>query len=307
MLGFRTSPYLQSKLAILGCEHVYDDVPDILKSLLGINTSTSQVYRTCLAVSSAIDENDLSSASSELSLCEDKIESVVYGMIDGSMLPTDDGWQETKVGRVFTADREVREEEFSWQMNHSEYVAHRGHYGGFMRKFEKLLPPSSICKKVFITDGAEWIGSSLQSLYPEATHILDFYHACEHLGVIAAYISNSDKWLDLQKRNLLQGKHKEVCESVAKVSKAPKEERRKTIQYLKTNEYRMHYDQYRNNGLMISSGAIESAHRTVLQVRMKRSGQRWSNQGCDKMIKLRVAHKSKKFNIVINLLKNNAA
>jgi len=274
---------------------------------LGISTSTSQVYRTCLAVSSAIDEDDLSSASSELSLCESKDESVVYGMIDGSMLPTDDGWQETKVGRIFTAEREVKEEEFSWKMEHSEYVAHRGHYSSFMKKFEKLLPPSSICKKVFITDGAEWIGNSLQSLYPDSTHILDFYHVCEHLGDIGIYSDNPKKWLELQKRNLLQGKHTEVCEAVSKVSRAPKEDRRKTLQYLKTNEYRMHYDEYRRKGLMISSGAIESAHRTVLQVRMKRSGQRWSNHGCDKMIKLRVAHKSNKFNLVINVLKNKAA
>ena len=60
----------------------------------------------------------------------------------------------------------------------------------------------------------------------------------------------------------------------------------KLLTYLKNNAYRMKYDEYRQRGLMISSGPIESAHRTVLQVRMKLSGQYWSEAGCDKMIKV---------------------
>ena len=32
------------------------------------------------------------------------------------------------------------------------------------------------------------------------------------------------------------------------------------------------------------SGAIESAHRTIVQKRMKQSGQRWSNKGAQNML-----------------------
>ena len=41
----------------------------------------------------------------------------------------------------------------------------------------------------------------------------------------------------------------------------------------------MQYKTYRQQGLMIDSGPIEVAHRSVIQQRMKLSGQKWSVQG----------------------------
>lgn len=56
---------------------------------------------------------------------------------------------------------------------------------------------------------------------------------------------------------------------------------------------------------MISSVSIESAHRTILQSRMKRSGQRWSN--CNTMIKLRIAYESGKNSLITNTFNKQAA
>ena len=78
------------------------------------------------------------------------------------------------------------------------------------------------------------------------------------------------------------------------------------LNYFENNVYRMKYDQYRKRGLMIASGPIESAHRTVLQVRMKRSGQHWSENGCDKMVKLRIAYRSNKFGLISDIFKRAA-
>jgi hypothetical protein len=38
----------------------------------------------------------------------------------------------------------------------------------------------------------------------------------------------------------------------------------------------MDYRRYRHNGWLIGSGPIEAAHRTVVQQRLKLSGQRWT-------------------------------
>ncbi|MFZ1523540.1 MAG: ISLre2 family transposase, partial [Saprospiraceae bacterium] len=54
--------------------------------------------------------------------------------------------------------------------------------------------------------------------------------------------------------------------------------------------------------LLIGSGAIESAHRTVLQKRMKQSGQRWSKKGLEKMISLRVLNVSGYWNKIRDLI-----
>ena len=58
--------------------------------------------------------------------------------------------------------------------------------------------------------------------------------------------------------------------------------------YLASNQDRMDYKAYRKQGLLIGSGAIESAHRTVMQRRLKRSGQRWSIKGTQRVLNLRV-------------------
>ena len=53
----------------------------------------------------------------------------------------------------------------------------------------------------------------------------------------------------------------------------------KVVQYLENNAFRMYYKSYLQQGLRIGSGAMEAAHRTLIQSRMKRSGQRWSDRG----------------------------
>lgn len=66
----------------------------------------------------------------------------------------------------------------------------------------------------------------------------------------------------------------------------------------------MKYHEYVKIGCgIIGSGAIESAHRTVVQKRMKQSGQRWSWQGAQHMLNLRVVRKNNDWNKIIELAK----
>jgi hypothetical protein len=252
-------------------------------------------------------EEDLNNPSETLAKLESDTQEQVYGMVYGSMLFTDAGWQESKVGRVFKAvPRPPKNDNLRWEIIHSEYVAKRGYYEAFVEEFERLLPPQSACQKVFITDGARWIGQWLTQAYPNAVHILDFFHVCEKLAKAAPWADEAD-WLEQMKTHLLKGHQLKVRQSVLQMKQLPEEEKDILLTYLENNEYRMKYDEYRKKGLMIGSGPIESAHRTLLQVRMKRSGQRWSDEGCDKMIKLRVALRSQKFGLITNIFRKCAA
>jgi hypothetical protein len=176
----------------------------------------------------------------------------------------------------------------------------------FAKEFEQLLPHESACQKVFITDGALWIGLWLLAQYPDAVHILDFFHVCEKLAKVAVWADTAD-WFEQMKTHLLAGRQLKVRQSILQMKQLPAEQKDDLLTYLENNEYRMKYDEYRNKGLMIGSGPIESAHRTLLQIRMKRSGQRWSDDGCDKMIKLRVALRSQKFDLITNIFRKSAA
>lgn len=57
---------------------------------------------------------------------------------------------------------------------------------------------------------------------------------------------------------------------------------------------------------IIGSGAIESAHRKVVQKRMKQSGQRWSHNGTQNMVNLRVIQMNGQWEKVVTMIKNAA-
>lgn len=305
-MGTRTSPYLQEKLALLGCEQVFARVPELVQSLLGIEVNQAQTYRVCQAISLAIDEHQLHSPSPALAQQAGQAKALIYGMVDGSMLLTDTGWQETKLGRVFAA-QDHRASPFRATIVRSEYVGHRGSCQDFTPAFEQLLPPDSPAQKVFVTDGAEWIGNWLRATYPTATHILDYFHVVEKLAALARELPNGQVWLAAQQEALLADQSQQVEDNVLALSQLSLTERTSVVGYLMKNRERMRYKTYQEQGLLIGSGPIEAAHKAVLQVRMKRSGQRWADRGCDNMVRLRVAHHSGKFSLVTDLLKARQA
>ena len=81
-------------------------------------------------------------------------------------------------------------------------------------------------------------------------------------------------------------------------------EAKKVLDYYAANQDRMDYKKYQQIGCgIIGSGAIESAHRTLVQKRLKLSGQRWSKKGAQNMLNLRVTHMNGKWDKVVKLVK----
>ncbi len=77
------------------------------------------------------------------------------------------------------------------------------------------------------------------------------------------------------------------------------------LKYLRNNKARINYGQFISQGLMIGSGPIESAHREIIQKRLKLSGQRWTMKGAQQVINLRSYKYSNKWSVVKDLLMNN--
>ena len=303
VLGQRTSPFLQEKLIELGSDEVYGQVPGRIGRLLGIEVNQSQAYRCCQRAAGAIPEGAAITPGPAMAAALGDERGTVYAMVDGSMLQLDGGWQEVKVGRVFTAAQVPDGQGFKWDIGPSSYVAKRGHYTGFAQAFEQALPPESRCGQVFVTDGAQWIGQWIARSYPAAAHVLDLFHVCEKPAAVAP--GDGGAWLEKQKLELL---HSNTGAVLAALKGLPGggEGAAAVAAYIENHRDKMDYKRYRANGWMIGSGPVEAAHRTVLQVRMKRSGQRWAQTGCDNLIKLRVIYKNNKSFLVKNALKNAA-
>lgn len=281
----------------------------ILEKFIDIEVSASQVYLVTDCYGKA--------AEKEVNICRSlepvKKEEVLYVEADGSMLLTrDEGWKEVKVGRMFTSGSCIDPNgKLSW-IRHSQYVAHLGNNKDFTKQMDTLIESYGRLGKrlVFIADGGTWIKNWIEDAFPEAVSILDYYHVCEHLHSFANVAfsdgTKREKWTDKQKELLLQSKVTTVIKNIKRKNKESKEGLL-LINYYTNNAYRMDYKRYRNVGAgLIGSGAIESAHRTVVQKRMKQSGQRWSNKGAQNMLNLRVLSMNKQWDKVVALIKNAA-
>ena len=162
-------------------------------------------------------------------------------------------------------------------------------------------------KLVFITDGAPWLRNWIEDAYPSSHSILDYYHACEYLHAFSRVYFNDKakehKWVKKQCDLLMENKVGVVIKNVQRL-KSTKEEAKKLIEYYQANIGRMNYKDYQKIGCgIIGSGAIESAHRKVIQKRMKQSGQRWSMEGAQNMLNLRVIKCNHQWEKIVALTK----
>ncbi|MFM6408528.1 MAG: ISLre2 family transposase, partial [Microcystis sp.] len=103
-----------------------------------------------------------------------------------------------------------------------------------------------------------------------------FYHATQYLYEFAENHfdtqKQSCKWSEAQKKLLLNSQVNKVMDNIEKL--APDHPAaKKVLDYYMANRDRMDYKKYLRIGCgIIGSGAIESAHRTVVQKRLKLSG-----------------------------------
>lgn len=308
---------MQELMTYAGQLDCYVQCNEILSKFTGADVSVMQVYRVTDTYGNLLEQQAATAPSLDEAL-ELKPGESVYAMTDGSMILTrEDGWSEVKLGRIFKESQcmEVGGER-GW-IKTSMYEALLGSSKDFTRRFEQKLDAYRCLgqRLIFITDGALWIKNWITDAFPGATQILDWFHACEHLCEFGReYFNDEDekiKWLEEQKALLYESKTTEVINKIISLNttkESVENSKNKLLQYYQTNKDRMDYKKYRAIGAgLIGSGAIESAHRTVIQKRMKLSGQRWTKKGAQNMLNLRCVKLSGKWDKVIKLICSAAA
>ena len=318
ILGYRISPYLQERIVFAGQSDVYGSCNTLINKFLRIDINSMQVHRLTNTYgelsAGLVDESDSQSLLSSLKEGE-----VVYVEADGSMVLTrEDKWQEVKVGRIFKQSALMSVSDKRQELSQSLYTAYLGGHEEFIRVFEKQIDVFDSLKSnlVFLTDGAAWMRLWISENYPNATQILDYTHGVEHISKWLEFVEKDkvirSEQLRIYKKMLLEQGILPVILSIEQTEiklKSIEEERRKVLNYLNNNAYRMNYPQYIKQGLCIGSCAIEASHRTVVQQRMKRSGQRWTQERVQNMLNLKVVNLSGKWDSIVQLMRNykNAA
>jgi len=167
-------------------------------------------------------------------------------------------------------------------------------------------------EKLFISDGAQSLRTFRQDHFREATFILDWYHAVEHLSgcAKAAFAENTEEyvaWYKRVKKKLWAGNLDGVIESIEKESARvgkpqPKEHEssprvilHRNIGYFSDNRDGMDYPRFRAEGWPIGSGVAEGAVKQF-GMRLKGSEKFWNGfgfgPGAEEMLALCALHRS---------------
>lgn len=302
------SSYAQETMCYVGQYLVFEEAQELINNFTGAGFNAKQIERVCHRYGQCIEDQDLHDieVNGYEQVASSKANKLHYVSLDGSMyLTREDGWKEIKLGRIFEQQDIVQTSKTRTILTNSQYVAHLGKSKDFLPKMEYHI--ENLRNKVFIADGATWIWNWIEDTYPGSTQIVDYFHAKEHLCEFAnLYFKQKEQakqWIDQQSDMLINKGVSPVIKAIKRLAstKGRTKKLEQLLNYYQKNEQRMQYHLFKEQGLLIGSGAIESAHKDVLQERLKLSGQRWTMQGLQQMAQLRVVHKSRKWNRIKEL------
>lgn len=240
----------------------------------------------------------------------------IYIEADGSMLLIrGEGYKEIKVGMVFKDNMILNRNKERHIIVEKDYVACLG----TAEEFKKMLWATAIkngfydvAEVVILGDGAKWVWNAARELFPEAVFILDYYHFEEHVYECANVMYPEDelsrkRWSKKIIDGFMEGKIEKTLKHLNADKYSDEQVSIKVSNlkgYLNNNKDKMNYKEYRKKGYFIGSGAIESAHKHVIQQRLKLAGMRWNKSGAQYISTLRATSKSNRWNKVQEIIYN---
>jgi len=149
-------------------------------------------------------------------------------------------------------------------------------------------------------DGAAWIWNIAASTFPEATQIVDLFHAREHLHSLTRslefmLLDRKDEWLARPHGGPRLRRHRRHRGRSPRIPPPKREERRGRDGTRLLPEQRAPdaLPLFRSRGLFVGSGVVESGCKAVIGQRLKLSGMRWTIAGADAITTLRCQQASR--------------
>jgi len=209
--------------------------------------------------------------------------------------------REVKVGCVFTQTT-VDEDGFAVRDEHSTtYVAgiESSTFFGERIYAEAVVRGIEHARRVVVlSDGAAYNKTIAQTHFHGALHIIDLYHAREHLTALGVTLRLQSSRLTSWKDLLDAGEVEVLCRAAREFlprSGARRLLATKQIRYFEKNAERMRYAAYRAQGLFVGSGVVEAGCRSVVGLRCKKPGMFWSRSGAHAILQTRCSLLSRRY------------
>jgi len=154
---------------------------------------------------------------------------------------------------------------------------------------------------VWLSDGARGLWRLFDERFqPYATGVLDFYHVAQNLwSGVKAWLDGRSKrcrnWFIDARHRLRHGQDDDVLDDIKAALALPglpasaQQSLTKLFNYLDKHRDHIQYDKLKEMGFPVGSGLVESTCKWLIQQRFKGVGMRWSEDGFNHLLHLRLA------------------
>jgi len=167
-------------------------------------------------------------------------------------------------------------------------------FGTLMAAEARCRGAAHVRQLIILGDGAAWIWNLATRHFPEATAVVDLYHAREHLHELARLLEfmlgdHRTEWLAERLTDLDNGDIGAIAAAarafpLTGVKAAALDT---ALGYFENNAHRMAYARFRSLGMFAGSGNVEAGCKAIVGQRLKLSGMRWSQPGATGILTLR--------------------
>ena len=305
----------------------YEQVGEILRKVGGVGISTKSVWRCVEKWGSKLEQLEALQMVKAYGFEQEEIDrnrslEPMGAAMDGTMVHVrEEGWKELKVGSIFEVEKRKRIDQKTGQeieLGHAVKNSYAAHLGGSEIFGKKMWAEArgrhweQAIDNIVIGDGATWIWNLAAEHFYASRQLVDWYHASEHLANAGKILygdgsPKAHRWHRSIETPLYQGHANKIARrlrSFAKQNSSKSEKLLKEANYFKNNHKRMQYMETREDGFPIGSGMVESAAKQY-KARFAGAGMRWSRAGLTRLLPVRTAILSKRFDRMWSLAYNS--
>jgi len=238
--------------------------------------------------------------------------------VDGKHPKFDAPWREPKLLVIYCVDKNGKKEKDSQVILDATFqgadhaaellAATLYEYGAEGAKSVTFIADGATC----LWDRFAWIVETLKLPASKVSYVLDFFHASHHVSLALSHLGYSDadrralykelrhelrqsRWANVVARleelggALLQSAHADNARRLSEGEKALPIPLETELNYLRHHGESGHlcYVKFWRRGLPLGSGAVESAIRRVVNLRLKSNGMFWSPENAESILHLR--------------------
>ena len=270
-----------------GADHAFGRVPEKLQEHYGVSVATSTIrVVTERHANQMLEQEKMAQTVPDKAGCTQQV-----GFITGSMIP------------IMTADEQAfdkrKNQTLQWKEARLSLVHEQGSvtpkfgvvFQGSVDDAGQSLLNSAILagfgQQTYLHalgDGAPWIASPVQEKFgTQGSYLVDFYHVYDILAAASSFCAidiEPNSWFQAQKIALKNNEYSDVINNLKpyiETDDIPDKQApvRVCHRYLSNRTDQLDYKTAIEKALPIGSGEIESAHRYVIQERMKLPGAWW--------------------------------